>query len=104
MGEANGRNSTASTSATPADESAPSGTIPKKSESLIALEALEKETLNRLRDMEKRVASEEATYIDYATAMGQQSIGNLLSGWEALLEGKAMDRRKAAEKIFSGAS
>ena len=70
---------------------------------------LERDSEKRLRQTEKRIYELEHAYIN-SSLIGSGGVplyggfGNLISGWEGLLEGKAVDKRKASEKVFSGSS
>ena len=69
-----------------------------------ALESLEKDIYARLREVERRIYTDETEYFKLSLAGDSAPVfGNLVSGWEGLLEGKAPDKRRGAERIFSGA-
>jgi hypothetical protein len=75
-----------------------------RSAEVLQLDQMEKDLVTRLRDVERRINQEENDYIFFsAKSPNAPSFGNLLSGWEGLLEGKAPDKQKATEKIYARA-
>ena len=77
----------------------------EKSSELQQLESLEQCLYTRLRECEKRIAVEEGQYFQLSLlANTAPAIGNLVSGWEGVLEGKAVpDKKRGVDRIFSGA-
>jgi hypothetical protein len=74
---------------------------PGVSEEVSAILQADKDIVTMLKEVERRISNQEAAYI-HATA---PSAGNLISGWEPILEGKTShDKKRASERIFSGAS
>ena len=75
-----------------------------KSAEITALEALEKDLFQRLRETERRIYADEGEYFTLSVTRPDTaaSFGNLLSGWEGLLEGKSSDKRRGVERIYSG--
>jgi hypothetical protein len=68
------------------------------------LESLERDLYTRLRESEKRLAAEEAEYLKLSMqSPSAPSFGNLVSGWEGLLEGKVPCKKRGVERIFTGA-
>lgn len=71
---------------------------------------LEKETEKRVREIEKKLHSNETLYIQNTTLANPQTssffggFGNLISGWEGLLEARSVDKKRASERIFSSSS
>lgn len=85
-----------------ASAGAPAGGGP--SEELTSLESLEKDIYIRLRENEKRIFADEAEYFSLSLQSDSApSFGNIISGWEGLLEGRAPDKKRGAERIYSGA-
>ena len=80
----------------------PGATGPTKSEDMSRLFDLERELYTKLKEVEKRLATDEQSYID-RTLNRDGSVGNLISGWE-VLEGKQLDTRKGSERMFSETS
>jgi hypothetical protein len=80
----------------------PVATGPTKSEDMSRLFDLERELYTKLKEVEKRLATDEQSYID-RTLNRDGSVGNLISGWE-VLEGKPLDQRKGSERMFSETS
>jgi hypothetical protein len=74
------------------------------------LQELEKETEKRVREIEKKIHSNESMYIQNTTLQNPQTssmfggFGNLMSGWEGLLEARSVDKKRATERIFSSSS
>lgn len=81
-------------------DSLPADGTPARSEEYTKLIELEKEVFRKLRDVETRLSLDEAKYIG-VTKDADGSVGNLISGWEAL-EGKQLDKKKAQQRMFSG--
>ena len=76
----------------------------KTASELQQLESLERDLYTRLRESEKRLAAEEAEYFKLSMqSPSAPSFGNLVSGWEGLLEGKVPCKKRGVERIFSGA-
>jgi hypothetical protein len=75
----------------------PGGVTPELRE----LQEFERELWQRLRECEKRLSHEEGQYIQNTGST--YTFGNIISGWEGLLEGKAPDKKRSSERIFSGA-
>lgn len=73
---------------------------PQRSEEQQKLYDLEKEVHQKLKTIEHRIYNEEQKYIT-DTLGADGTPGNIVSGWE-VLEGKTLDRKKAAERMFSG--
>jgi hypothetical protein len=71
---------------------------------------LEKETEKRVREIEKKLYSNETLYIQNTTLANPQTssffggFGNLISGWEGLLEARSVEKKRASERIFSSSS
>jgi hypothetical protein len=75
-----------------------------QSEELASLESLERDIYVRLREVEKRIFADEAEYFTLSLASDTApQFGNLISGWEGLLEGRASDKKRGSERIYSGA-
>ena len=83
---------------------AASGAVGKSAE-MLNLEQLERDVFTRLRETERRIFADEAEYFSLSVTRADTApaFGNLLSGWEGLLEGKGSDRRRGQERIYSGA-
>ena len=61
----------------------------------------------QLHAVEKRLAREEEEYLRVSMGARSDSVpqfGNLVSGWEGILEGTRVDMNKGKEKIYSRAS
>ena len=77
-----------------------------KSADVEALEELEKELWREVRSKETELYKLEVRYIQDSTSPPESvpSIGNLISGWETILEGKGPDKKKGSERIYSDSS
>jgi hypothetical protein len=77
----------------------------EKSAELQQLESLERDLYTRLRECEKRIATDEGQYFQLSILSSTApTFGNLVSGWEGLLEGKQIpDKKRGVDRIFSGA-
>jgi hypothetical protein len=76
------------------------GVPPPPASELTELAELEREINHRLRESERRLAMAESQYVQSTGATA--AFGNIISGWEGLLEGKAPDKKRVSERIFSG--
>lgn len=63
-----------------------------------ALEQLERELAQRIFDIEKRLYKEETHYFETTPAPG------MVAGWEIVIEGRTVDRKKYIERVFSDSS
>ena len=96
----NTNTSTTSTTTTGVPPSVPAPPPPLTD--LEEIQLLDRDLWRRLFETEKRLAEQERQYIFSTT--NNTVFGNIISGWEGLLEGKAPDKKKVSEQIFSGSS
>jgi hypothetical protein len=78
-----------------------------KSVELMQLETALSDLTKHITGLERKVYKEEEEYVRTSIARGSDTsapqFGNLISGWEGILEGTRVDTNKGREKIYSRA-